>query len=153
MAFYSPTWLAYIGFGASLAASCQLPLFGYVLSQFIFIIMNSEKKNFIFERNLWTATFVMLCCGIGLSSYIQKLSFALGGENLTYTLRVKLFRALMHKSVGWYDDKTRAPGALTNIITQDISALNGLSTESIAIAVEAALGLFFSCLICFLFTW
>lgn len=59
----------------------------------------------------------------------------------------------MHKSVGWYDDKTRAPGALTNILTEDISALNGLTTETVAISVEAALGLFFSCLICFLFSW
>jgi hypothetical protein len=52
---------------------------------------------------MWTLVFVLLCLGIGISVYIQKLSFALGGENLTYTLRVKLFKALMHKSIEWYD--------------------------------------------------
>ena len=72
---------------------------------------------------------------------------------MTFTLRVKLFRALMHKNIGWYDNKARAPGVLTNVITEDISALNGLTTESLSIGVEAALGLTFSCLICFLFTW
>lgn len=72
---------------------------------------------------------------------------------MTYTLRIKLFRALMHKSVGWYDNKQRAPGILTNMITEDISALNGLTTESFSIAVEAGFGLLFSCLLCFLFTW
>lgn len=71
---------------------------------------------------------MFLCLGIGISVYIQKLSFAIGGENLTYTLRVKLFRAILHKSVGWYDSKLRAPGILTNMITEDISALNGLTT-------------------------
>ncbi len=59
----------------------------------------------------------------------------------------------MHKNVGWFEDKSHAAGILTNVLTEDIAALNGLSTESIAIAMEAALGLIFSCLICFLFTW
>jgi len=72
---------------------------------------------------------------------------------LTYNIRVKLFRSLLHKSVGWYDNKNRAPGILTNVLTEDISALNGLTSETAAIVVEAALGLFFSCLICFVFTW
>ena len=77
----------------------------------------------------------------------------MGGENLTYILRIKLFNALLHKNVGWFEDKSHAAGILTNVLTEDIAALNGLSTESIAIAMEAALGLIFSCLICFLFTW
>jgi len=59
----------------------------------------------------------------------------------------------MHKQIGWFDNKARAPGILTNIITEDISAVNGLTTESLSIAVEAGLGLFFSCLICFIFSW
>jgi ABC-type multidrug transport system fused ATPase/permease subunit len=42
---------------------------------------------------------------------------------------------------------------LTNIISEDISAINGLTTETVGIAAEAILGLFFSCLICFLFSW
>ena len=64
-----------------------------------------------------------------------------------------MFTSLMHKSVGWYDCKTKAPGSLTNVLTEDISALNGLTTETVAIAAESALGLVFSCLICFYFSW
>jgi ATP-binding cassette subfamily B (MDR/TAP) protein 1 len=150
---YAPKKLAVIGFIASIAASMQLPIFGYVLSQFIFVLLENNPVSFKRQRDLWTLVFVLLCLGIGISAYIQKICFALGGENLTYTLRVKLFRALMHKNIGWYDNKARAPGVLTNVITEDISALNGLTTESLSIGVEAALGLIFSSLICFLFTW
>ena len=64
-----------------------------------------------------------------------------------------LFKAYLYKHIGWFDNKSRAPGILTNILTEDISAVNGLTTESLGIAVEAALGLFFSCLICFIFSW
>jgi ATP-binding cassette subfamily B (MDR/TAP) protein 1 len=97
--------------------------------------------------------FVGLCLWIGLFAYLQKLWFGRGGEHLTYKLRVSLFEALLHKNIGWFDNKSRAPGILTNIITEDISSVNGLTTESMSIAVEAGLGLFFSCFICFIFSW
>lgn len=57
-----------------------------------------------------------MCVGIGLSTYIQKLCFSLGGENLTYKLRVMLFEAILMKDIGWFDAKDKAPGVLTNVI-------------------------------------
>ena len=72
---------------------------------------------------------------------------------MTLRLRIKLFEAILRKHVGWFDNKDRAPGILTNIITEDISQVNGLTTEAIGIMVEAFLGIFVSCLICFIFSW
>ena len=72
---------------------------------------------------------------------------------MTLKLRIKLFEAILRKHVGWFDNKDRAPGVLTNILTEDISAVNGLTTEAIGIMIEAALGITISCLICFYFTW
>ena len=42
---------------------------------------------------------------------------------------------------------------MTNILTEDINAVNGLTTEAIGIMIEAALGITISCLICFYFAW
>lgn len=160
MEYYKPTWLAYAGFTASVFASLSLPLFGFVLSKYIFVLSmynnadNTPNNQEVAElRNWWTLAFVCLCLGIGFTTYFQKLYFGRGGENLTFKLRVRLFEALLHKHIGWFDNKNRAPGILTNMITEDISSINGLTTESLGIAVEAILGLFFSCLICFIFNW
>lgn len=38
MEFYKPTWLAIGGFIASVFASLSLPLFGFVLSMYIFVL-------------------------------------------------------------------------------------------------------------------
>lgn len=81
------------------------------------------------------------------------LCFGWGGDNLTLRLRVKLFESILRKHIGWFDNKDRAPGILTNIITEKISQVNGLTTEAIGIMVEAFLGLIISCLICFFFSW
>ena len=69
------------------------------------------------------------------------------------TVRVKLFNAMLHKDISWFDTKNRAPGILTNVLTQEISQLNGLTAESFGIAVEAMLGLVFSIAICLVFSW
>lgn len=60
---------------------------------------------------------------------------------------------MLHKEISWFDTKNRAPGILTNILTQEIGQLNGLTAESFGIAVEAMLGLVFSISICFIFSW
>lgn len=151
---YAPKWLSISGVVASVFCSLQMPLFGFVLSKYIFVLISDDSmQNFVDKRNFWTMVFALLCVGKGISSYLQKLCFALGGERLTYNLRVKFFSSLMHKSVGWFDNKHRAPGVLTKILTEDINSLNGLTTESVAVVIESALGLFFSCLICVIFSW
>ena len=67
-------------------------------------------------------------------------------------MRVKLFEAILRKHVGWFDDKMRAPGILSNMLTENISAVNGLTTEASGVMLEAALGLIVSCGICFIFS-
>ena len=133
-------------------------MFGFILSQYVFVLAMDidtpeHREEYEHERDVWTFAFMGLVVGIGLSSFVQKLCFGFGGDNLTLKLRIKLFEAILRKHVGWFDNKERAPGILTNIITEDISAVNGLTTEAIGIMVEAFLGIFISCLICFIFSW
>lgn len=132
-------------------------MFGYVLSDYLFVLSdiqdNIGDQTFLDRRDKLTYAFAFLCVGIGLSSYIQKLCFSLGGENLTYRLRVKLFEAYLMKDVGWFDTKDRAPGVLTNILLEDITQVNGLTTEASGILVEAALGMTISAAICIFFCW
>lgn len=158
MTYYEPKWMAVVGFGASVLASLQLPMFGFILSQFVFVIAlpvdtASEISEFKSERDKWSLIFLGLVIGIGLSTFVQKVCFGIGGDNLTLRLRIKLFESILRKHVGWFDDKDKAPGILTNIITEDISLVNGLTTEAIGILAEAFLGLGISCLICFIFSW
>jgi ATP-binding cassette subfamily B (MDR/TAP) protein 1 len=84
---------------------------------------------------------------------LQKLWFGLGGDNLSFKLRMELFKAILRKHVGWFDNKSRAPGIIVNILLDDIAQINGLTTESTGIVLESALGLFASIFICAIFTW
>lgn len=125
MKYYSPKWLSYAGFLACVLGSLSLPLFGFVLSRYIFLLAKFDSPQdypdtIYFYRNVWTGIFVAVCVGIGVNTYFQKLCFGKGGENLTFTLRIRLFQAYLSKHIGWYDKKQHAPAYLSNIISEDI---------------------------------
>jgi len=100
-------------------------LFGFILSKYVFALalpFDTPDNLAIYRQknNEYFYCFVALCIGIGVSTGFQKLYFGLGGENLTLKLRIKLFEAILRKHVGWFDDKNRAPGILSNMISEDI---------------------------------
>ena len=38
MQYYTPRWMAVAGFAASFVSAFQLPMFGYILSQYVFVL-------------------------------------------------------------------------------------------------------------------
>jgi hypothetical protein len=40
MKYYTPRWMALLGLVASILASAQLPMFGFILSKMVFVLMD-----------------------------------------------------------------------------------------------------------------
>lgn len=38
MRYYTPRWMAWVGFFASCVSAFQLPMFGFILSQYVFVL-------------------------------------------------------------------------------------------------------------------
>jgi len=100
---------------------------------------------------LWL--FLGLCILIGLATGIEKAMFTTTGENLTYNVRRDLIRGILFKQVSWFDREDRAPGILTNVLSEDVSALNGMTTETISVLAEAFLSLTLGMLISLIISW
>ena len=103
--------------------------------------------------NFWCYMFLILAFGIGIVQICQRLAFAVLGENLTFNVRMKLFDSIIYKHIGWFDSKAKAPGILSNVLSEDISLLNGLSTETISILSEALGTVIVGMIIAFYFSW
>lgn len=154
MQYYKPKWVIIFGIIASIFTATNLPMFGYVLSKMVFTLMDTDDmEHFQQRRNRWIAGFGILVLIIGICTFIQKLIFGYGGENLTNKVRKKMYEAIIYKHIGWFDQKDRTSGVLTNMLIEDILNLNGLTTETISILIEAILGLVVSILICLRFDW
>lgn len=119
----------------------------------MFVMINPEDENFNRNRDFWCGMFLLLCFLIGILGFLQKYIFMYIGENLTLEVRSKLFRNILFQSISWFDSKERAPGILSNVLSEDISALNGMTTEYLAVMLEAMLGLVFGIVIAMIYSW
>ena len=64
MRYYTPRWMAVVGLLASLASAFQLPMFGFILAQYVFVLSmpvgtEEELAAFVHERDVWTWAFVV----------------------------------------------------------------------------------------------
>lgn len=75
------------------------------------------------------------------------------GENLTFSVRKQLFNGIIYKHLAWFDNKDRAPGILSNVLSEDVTLLNGLTTEVISLLIESFLALVIGMIISLIFSW
>lgn len=140
--YYNPCagWASVI---AGMLASCVMPLFGFYFGKLVFVIIEGARSpTFVEKRNYWINFGLCLMFGAAVVSFIQKCLYTLSGEELTLAVRTELFTEIMYKNVYWFDRKSRAPGILSVVFSEDITKLNGLSTEIIS-----TLGETFFCLV------
>jgi ATP-binding cassette subfamily B (MDR/TAP) protein 1 len=119
----------------------------------VFTITGGLSNPNFGNRFVYLALLFTCGCLTFIFNVTQRYSFGFGGENLTATIRRKLFSSFLSKHLGWFDQKDKAPGILTNMIAEDISKLNGLTTETISIFSEVVLGISLSVGICIAFEW
>lgn len=75
------------------------------------------------------------------------------GENLTFSVRKLLFQGILYKQIAWFDNKNRAPGILSSVLSEDITLLNGLSSELIAIILETVLCFIIGAILSLIYSW
>jgi len=109
--------------------------------------------NFVEDRNFWCGMFLLLICAMGIVYFCLKYIFFVAGENLTFDFRIKLYKGIVYKNLAWFDNKDHAPGILSNVLSEDIGYLNGLTTEHLAILIEAYGGLVIGTIFAMFYTW
>jgi len=90
---------------------------------------------------------------MGIIFGFQKFLFFEAGENLTFDVRCLLFESLIYKQISWFDRKDKAPGILSNLLSEDITNLNGLTTETMGTLLESFFCLTIGCAISGFFEW
>lgn len=153
MQYYSPKWLAVVGLFVSFINGFAFPIYGLLFADILFVMMIPQSPSFKSDRDLYCGLFLLEAFMIGILAFLQKYIFSYTGENLTYTFRTNLFTGMIYKQIAWFDSKDKAPGILSNILSEDINSLNGLTTENIALLMEAALSLIVGIIIAMLYTW
>ena len=154
MTYYQPKIFAFFMLVTSGIISLSFPTLGFVVGKVQMILVSSAyNPDWVEEKNEVLLYFLGVCFGIGIMTAIEKSMFGVTGENLTYNVRRDLIRGIIYKQVQWFDREDRAPGILTNVLSEDVTALNGMTTETIASLVEAFLSLILGLIISMFISW
>ncbi len=151
--YFRPKVLIVLSPLMSLVNGIGFPAFGLIFTKLLFILMQSQLPSFEEDRNLFCLLFLALVVYMMIFGTIQKIFYTVGGENLTFTFRSLLFENILYKNIAWFDKSKNSPGVLTNVLSQDILALNGLTTESFSVILECILTLAVSIIASMLLSW
>ena len=75
------------------------------------------------------------------------------GERMTFTVRLELLRAILHKQISWFDRESHAPGVITSITSENVIQLNGMTSEFVATLGETIGMMVFSILAGVIICW
>ncbi|CDW90801.1 abc transporter family protein [Stylonychia lemnae] len=153
MKFYKPYSKVFLTFIATCCNSFAFPLYGYIFSKVIFVMLGRASPTFVINRNIWCGAFIALAVGMGIFEYLNRILHSQLGENLALTIKKKLFSSMIRQNIEWYDQKERAPGILSGMLQADVSQLKGLTSQTYALILEALLCLIIGIALSFLNTW
>ena len=101
----------------------------------------------------WVLTMFLISVASFFCLVIYRSSFAYVSSNITKSVRHELYLSFLRKHIGWYDSRENSPGDLTNILASDVQILNGISTEGLAVIIEANSSIITGLIIGFYFCW
>ncbi|CAF1024330.1 unnamed protein product [Adineta ricciae] len=149
-----PEWLLLL-FGSLIAFinGANQPIGGILLSKMFSIFQ--ECSNTVQEQRV--LTIILLLLGLGVFTLIvmslQNYLFIRSGEALVERLRLKLFDALLHQEIAYFDEPENNTGALCNHLANDTSAAQGVIGIYLSVMCQNAGALGVGLLLGFVFSW
>uniref|UniRef100_A0A8B9M3K5 ATP-binding cassette, sub-family B (MDR/TAP), member 11a n=1 Tax=Astyanax mexicanus TaxID=7994 RepID=A0A8B9M3K5_ASTMX len=139
--------------GAAVNGSVN-PIYALLFSQILgvrnFLKDLEEQRD---QINGVCILFVIVGCMSFFSQFLQGYAFAKSGERLTRRLRKVGFQAMLQQEVGWFDDPTNSPGALTTRLATDASMVQGATGSQIGMIVNSLTNIGASFIIAYTFSW
>ena len=112
-----------------------------------------SNQNYVADRDSLSWKWLVLCFVMGFIYAAEKILFGISGENLTAYVRLDLMKGIIYKQLSWFDDEKRAPGILSSIMSENVVSLNGMTTETVSVVLEAILAVSLGIMIACLFSW
>ncbi|XP_040913775.1 bile salt export pump [Toxotes jaculatrix] len=124
-------------------------LFSQILGTFAIRDLNEQRA----QINGVCVLFCIVAVTSFFSQFLQGYAFAKSGELLTRRLRKVGFQAMLRQEIGWFDDPSNSPGALTTRLATDASMVQGATGSQIGMIVNSLTNIGASFIIAFYFSW
>jgi len=66
--------------------------------------MQPQKDSYREDVDFWALIFAATCIFMGITRFISKFLYTIGGENCTFGIRKSLFESILYKQIWWFDN-------------------------------------------------
>jgi len=147
-----PFWYTYVGVAAALIGGSAMPTFAIQFSKimgYLTIPFNAipyvyadeiepgqSGKDFVREEMVKVVIWIVgIAAVLFVGVYFRTYAFGIMGNNVTWHVRQQLYKSIMEKHMGWFDERDHASSVLTTAMAEDTTKLNEVgSTTSSALA-------------------
>ncbi|CAN1859957.1 ABC transporter B family member 2 [Linum perenne] len=152
-AMIAPDWIYGIsGTIGAFIAGAQMPLFALGVSH----ALVSYYMDWDTTRHEVRRIVIFFCCGAVITVIahaIAHLSFGIMGERLTFRVREKMFSAILHNEIGWFDDANNTSSMLTSRLATDATLLRTIVVDRSSILLQNVGLVVTSFIIAFILNW
>ena len=75
---------------------------------------------------------LLLSAGCFILTFLQISAFGIISENVTIKMRMDLYRSILQKNIGWFDEKDNTPGVLSSTMATEAQTINGVISGGLA---------------------
>ncbi|CEF61347.1 LP14331p [Strongyloides ratti] len=140
--FAKPEWkFLFIGLLLSAIQGVIMPIFSQVFSQIMKVFSLTDREEMRKEGHIYAMMFLALGIFQGVTLSVSAFFFGLSSENLTARLRSLLFKNIIGREIGYFDDDIHSTGRLTTRLATDVPNIKN--------ALDYRLGQVFSAIVSF----
>lgn len=103
MKFYGPPVVKIFSVIVPFFAAFGFPAFGFLFTRLTFVLMQPQKDSYRRDVDFYSLIFLGACVFMGLTRFLTKYLYTIGGENCTFGIRKAVFESIIHKQVWWFD--------------------------------------------------
>lgn len=154
----NPKHFVYIGIIAALMCGCCQPVWAVFYSGMIsYLTVPLDMLGYVYASNLQNgeeaddfvmrqsyyvigAAFVLVAFN-GIGFFLRNNSFGTLSENLTNEIQQLMYRSLLQKHIGWFDDRNRATSVLTSTMAEGTARINDAGSTALQPVITAGMSL------------
>jgi len=68
-------------------------------------------------------------------------------------MRTKLYERVLHKEIGWHDDRDNSSGVIGTMLNSEVNSLSAVTIEVAAAYIEGGAGISIGFMIGFIYSW
>lgn len=90
------------------------------MAKMLFALMNPDMATMKKDSRFWALIMFIAALVALIAAFGKILGFGYVGENITLNMRSNLYKAIVKKDIGWFDNRENAPGVLTSVLASEV---------------------------------